>query len=357
MANAKNFYSSLSTQEKRFIDDKTMSTTLSVKNWIAFLQRASAYDAYLEKQVGSSTVWIVLCIIITIASIFFYSSVLIDYLLLIPLVFGMLSVWLISRRMTLKNRDINNYLRKFFMPFLDIMKDLAGEETKLSAAVDFRDPMKHVKPSAHKIQGRDLKVYEAKYIAAKISLKDGSYLETVVADEIRKISYRNPRGKLKSKTKTVHHYYQRLTLPKSTYKLKGLKLLSHMEMTETPESFVFKLKGKGKTLNYEILTIKEYMMGIKHIYNQVQNIHEPPADAKQAEPTPLPSSSMPNDKRTTGIQDGNKRDNSDSVSDAGLPTYFWSDHYFDRHDFDSTRIREDMPALSDEDLTMNIFDS
>ena len=362
MASAKNFYRSLTTQEKRFIDDKTMSTTLSVKNWRLFLQRASAYDAYVEKQLSSSTGWIVLLVFVTIGGTIAYSVLLIDLLLLIPLIAGMLCVWLISKRMTLKSRNINNYLREFFLPFLDAMVALAGEDTKLSAALDFRDPMKSIKPNERKVQGRDLKAYEAKYIAAKVMLKDGSYLETVVADEIRKISYRNPRGKLKSKTKTVHHYFQRLTLPKTTYALRGLKLLSNMEMTETDESFVFKLKGKGKAMNYHILTLQEYMSGIKHIYNLVINTQQPPpTEPKQDGTSPTsPYSSLlqaPPDAIKKG-QSTNKTDaGGDALSDSSVMPYFWADTYFDRHDFDSTRTREDFPTLTDEDLKTNMFDS
>lgn len=354
MASAKNFYRSLSTQEKRFIDDKTMSTTLSVKNWKLFLQRASAYDAYIDKQLTDSTGWIALFVVLVIAGSIAYGMLLIDWVLSIPLVSGMVCVWLISRRMTLKSRDINNYLRQFFMPFLDAMSALAGEEAKLSAAIDFRDPMKSIKPNESKVQGRDLKVYEAKYIAAKITLKDGSYLETVVADDIRKISYRNPRGKLKSKIKTVHHYFHRLTLPKTTYALRGLQLLSNMEITETEESFVFKVKGKGKALEYHILTLQEYMSGIKHIYNLVQNKQQPPPDPKSESAA---SSASP---YATLLQDpsSSKKDvGGDAGTDASIPAYFWADNYFDRHDFDSTRMRDDLPVLTDEEMKTSVFDS
>lgn len=338
-----------------------MSTTLSVKNWKLFLQRASAYDAYVDKQLSSSIGWIVLLVIVVIGGIIAYSELLINWVLIIPLVSGMLCVWLISRRMMLKSRDINNYLRLFFMPFLDAMSSLAGEEAKLSAAVDFRDPMKSITPNESKIQGRDIKVYEAKYIAAKIALKDGAYLETVVADDIRKISYRNPRGKLKSKIKTVHYYFHRLTLPKTTYALRGTTLPSNMEMTETGDGFVFKLKGKGKEMNYHILKLQEYMLGIKQIYNQVINSQQASTDSKQdASPNASPYTTL-----LDAPPDNSKKDRSsiksdtggDSGTDSSLPAYFWADSYFDRNDFDSTRTREDLPVLSDEDIKTNIFES
>lgn len=351
MANAKKFYDGLSPQEKRFIDDKTMSTTWTVKNWVTFLQRASAYDAYRDKHAKSSVGWIVLLIILTIISSIAYYQLREPLLIIAPTLCAILAVWLIMRMSTMKSRDLNNYLRLFFIPFLNVMKDLAGEEAKLSAAVDFRDPLRNVKPMDSKVSGRDIKTYEAKYIAAKILLRDGTYLETVVADDIKKISYRNPRGKYKSKMKTVHHYYQRLTLPKSTYKLKGLKLLRNMEMEETTDGYVFKLKGKGKILNYDVLTLQEYMQGIKNIYNQVQNINEPPADLSKPVSTPLPNSS--NESKNKFTDTGS----TDAGIDPLLPAYMMSNDYFDRHDFNSMRDRDDMNRLADDDTKMNIFDS
>jgi hypothetical protein len=353
MASASKFYDALSPQEKRFIEDKTMSTTLSVKNWITFLQRASAYDAHRDKHAASSTGWIVLLIILTIISSIAYYQLQEPLLIIAPTLLAIIAAWLIMKKSTVKKRDLNNYLRLFFMPFLHVMKDLAGEEAKLSAAVDFRDPLRNVEPASSKVSGRDIKTYEAKYIAAKILLRDGAYLETVVADDIKKISYRNPRGKYKSKMKTVHHYFQRLTLPKSTYKLKGLKLLSHMQMEETADSYVFKLKGKGKTLDYSILTLQEYMQGIKNIYNQVQNVNEPPADLSKPVSTPLPNPSTTPVNKVSNAGTGR----TDSGIDTTLPTYMMTHDYFDRHDFNSMRDRDDMNRLAEEDVKMNIFDS
>jgi hypothetical protein len=352
MANAKKFYDGLSPQEKRFIDDKTMSTTWTVKNWITFLQRASAYDAYRDKHSKSSVGWIVLLIILTVISSIAYYQLQEPLLIIAPTLCAIITVWLFMRMNTMKSRDLNNYLRLFFMPFLNAMKDLAGEEAKLSAAVDFRDPLRNIKPMASKVSGRNIKIYEAKYIAAKILLRDGAYLETVVADDIKEISYRNPRGKYKSKKKTVHHYFQRITLPKGTYKLKGLKLLSNMQMEETTDGYVFKLKGKGKILNYDILTLQEYMQGIKHIYNQVQSINEPPPGTSESGTSPLPITSA-----VSGVKAPVNSVGSDGGTDSMLPAYWMSRGYFDNHDFDAMRDRDDMNRLSDDDTKMNIFDS
>jgi hypothetical protein len=346
MADAKKFYQSLSLPEKRFIDDKTMSSTMSVKNWIAFLSRASAYDAYRDKIAKGSWVFIVLGILATIATSIAYSQLGIPLLIALPALAAGTTAWLIMRQSTLKRRDLNNYLRLFFMPFLRMMEDFAGPDAKLSAAVDFRDPYKQSQPSTSKVNGRNLTVYSPKYIVGKITLKDGSYLETVIADDIKKFSYRNANGKSKSKTKTTHHYFLRMSLPKHTYRSRQLKPLHNMTFEETNDELIYKLKGKAKEMNYGILKLADFQTGIKHIYMQVENkavtpTSEAPKEAKEG--------------AAKAADVNTERLNTDGGS--YVPAAFWANDYFHDNDYRSTEFRDDVPLVIDEENNLNIFDS
>ncbi len=346
MANAKKFYQSLTLQEKRFIDDKTMSTTMSVKNWIAFLTRASAYDAYRDKLASRSGWSIALGVFLTIISTVVYFNTEISWIIAFPAVFGFVTAWLIFQRATLKSRDLNNYLRMFFMPFLKMMEDFAGPEAKFSAAVDFRDPLKSNTPTASTVRGRSMRLYQPKYIAGKITIKDGTFFETVIADDIKVFSYTNANGKSKSKTKTVHHYFIRMSLPKQTYRSKGLKLLQGMTFEETNDALIYKLKGKAKEMNYGILKLNTFQTGIKHIYMQVENLTAPP--------TVESSDRVKNDtpKSTSEIQEGVTSDGNSSIAAT-----FWASTYFQDHDYTSTDFRDDVPLIIDEENDMNIFES
>lgn len=346
MANAKKFYQSLTLQEKRFIDDKTMSTTMSVKNWIAFLTRASAYDAYRDKLASRSGWSIAIGVILTIASIVVYFESEIMWTISLTAVFGCVTAWLILQRATMKSRDLNNYLRMFFMPLLKMMEDFAGPDAKLSAAVDFRDPFKSNSPIASTVRGRSMKLYQPKYIAGKITIKDGTYFETVIADDIKVFSYTNANGKSKSKTKTTHHYFIRMSLPKQTYRSKGLKLLQGMTFEETNEALIYKLKGKAKEMNYGILKLNTFQTGIKHIYMQVENLTAPPTVASSDSPK------KDSPKSTSEVQEGLTADQSPSIATA-----FWASTYFQDNDYSNTDFRDDVPLIIDEENDMNIFES
>jgi hypothetical protein len=347
MADAKKFYRSLTLHEKRFIGDKTMSTTMSVKNWIAFLSRASAYDAYRDKMASGSGWFIALGVMATIGSTIAYLQLEIPWLIAIPAISASLTAWLIMRQSTLKNRDLNNYLRLFFMPFLRMMEDFAGPEAKLSAAVDFRDAFKYNKPTSSKVKGRNLEIYSAKYMVGKITFKDGAYLETIIADDIKKFSYKNANGKSKSKTKTTHHYFIRLSLPKQTYRSKKLKpLLRNLTLEETNETLIYKLKGKAKEMNYGILKLNDFQKGIKHIYMQVENITvtpttETPNEAKDVLPKPA-------DKNSEGFT---------ADTESSIPAAFWASNYFHDIDYRNTDFRNDVPLVIDEENNLNIFES
>ncbi len=343
---ARKFYNALDQQQKRFVDDKTISTSLSVKHWIAFLTKASLYDQYADKARTRSGCFIALAIVACIVSFIAYFEFDSPWLIALPLVFALISYGLILRRITLVKRDINNYLRSFFMPFLEVMRIKAGEETKLSASLDFRNPMKVLKPVLSTVRGRKLETFQPKYIIAKVTLLDGAYLEIVIADDIRKFSYTSASGKSKSKIKTTHHFFIRLTAPKAVYKLKNQRLPPEVTMEETGDEIIFKLKGKHKALGYLILTPKIFLSGLQSLYDQLEELNPTVPPLASGADVNLPPSGT-SSRVTT----------SDTGLTSAIPFLIWSDTYFDRTDFDSLRDTDDVPLIMDEDGKLNIFES
>ncbi|MDH4059170.1 MAG: hypothetical protein OEU76_10420, partial [Cyclobacteriaceae bacterium] len=229
---AQEFYQSLTPQQKHFVDNKTINTTLSISHWISFLKKASDYDEYGDKARNSLGIRIAIFGIAAFVFVFLALGTETYYPLIGTAILAIFLFNAIQTRIAFASRDINNYLRVFFMPFLEILKQKAGEEAKLSAALDFRDPVKSLPPENYdiKVHGRTRKVklYEPKMIIAGVTLADQSYMETVVLDEIRNISYSNARGKSKSKTKTLHRLFIKLTVDKKVYKRKGNSIPSHI---------------------------------------------------------------------------------------------------------------------------------
>lgn len=343
---ARKFYKSLDPQQKRFVEDKTISTSLPVKHWITFLIKASAYDTYADNAVANSVGWIVLSVLATLATGFTYFSYGQLWFIVVPAAFALLSYGLILRRINFKKRDINNYLRSFFMPFLELMRIKAGSEAKLSASLDFRNPTKAFTPVKSTVRGRKLETYQPKYIIAKVTLLDGAYLEIVIADDIKIYNYRSASGKPKSKTKTTHHFFIRLSVPKSVYKRKDQMLPYNVTVEEQGEEFVFKLKGKHKDNGYLILAPKIFLTGLQSLYHQVEEINptaKPVAETGEATQVKRPASK--------DFTDGT------SSADSTLPYLLWSDSLFNRTDYDSTQDRGDIPMIVEEDSKMNVFES
>ena len=98
-------------------------------------------------------------------------------------------------------KDINNYMRKFFMPVLSILKDKAGEEAKLAASLDFRIPREAIQPQIGQVGIRNVKSYSPNYVRSKVQLKDGAILEFSVADQIHDFSWYKTNARKKRKYK------------------------------------------------------------------------------------------------------------------------------------------------------------
>lgn len=346
---AKKFFDSLNPQQKQFVADKTISTSLSIKNWIDFLSRASLYDRYADDATNSKNGIITASIILAIAS-FFFIPIDQPWFYAVPAFLVCVAYYFYSRKKNFQKHDINNYFRLFFMPFLEMLRVKAGEEAKLSASLDFRNPKKSLPPVKSMVGNRTVQTYQAKYIIAKVSLLDGSYLEFVIADDIKIFSYRSASGKSKTKTKTVHHYFIRLTLSKNVYKLKSQSLPGGVTLEETANDYTFKFKGKQKDSDYVLLKLTVFVMGLQSLYNLVEEIHAAPAITDQ--PTPVDS------KKAVQKKESDYATSDSYTSDSSaIPFVLWSDSMFNRSDYDSTMDRGDVPLIMDEDSKLNVFES
>lgn len=344
ISKAKQFYQELTTQQKHFVDNKIINTTLSVKHWLGFLSKASAYDEYSDKARQTLSIRMAVVVVGIIGLVIMAFSMEIYYLLALPAMLGIVLYTMSQTRSHFARRDINNYLRLFFMPFLEVVRQKAGEEAKLSASLDFRDPFKVLKPTKEeiKVQGRKryIDIYEPKMIIAGVTLLDNSYLETVVLDEIKKVSYTNPRGKSKSKTKTVHRIFIRLTASKNVYRRNDQSIPPQVEFTDTADSYLFKLKQKKKEEAYEVLKPSEFFKELALLYGLLQPLHGAAGEAPTPSTETIPAAASGITDTGTGITEA----------------LVWNDLLFNNYDYDSVSRRGSGLSGSDNE-SRNIFDS
>lgn len=340
---ANQFYQELTPQQKHFVDNKTINTTLSIKHWIAFLAKASAFDEYCDKARQTLTVRITLLVLAVIGTIILSIALEVYYLLALPAVLSILLFNAVQTRRHFVSRDINNYLRLFFMPFLETMRQKAGEDAKLSASLDFRDPFTALTPEKYDYRysgrTRNVKQYEPKMIIAGVTLSDGSYLETVLVDEIRSISYTNANGKSKSKTKTQHKLFIRLSASKKVYRRKSVPLPENIEMNEDADQFVFKLKDKHKEATYGVLSPALYFGALGSLYHLIE-----PARGGSAE-------SISTQQAAPGMET-----TSDITGSQLMEALVWDDVIFSNYEYDSAS-RRGLGLRGTGDESRNIFDS
>ena len=337
VGNANKFYQELTTEQKHFVDNKTINTTLSLKHWISFLSKTSAFDEYSDKARTTLAIRIALLSVGFIGSVIASISLEYYYLLVVPAVLGVFLFNAIQTRRSFARRDISNYLRLFFMPFLETIQQKAGEDTKLSASIDFRDPFKALQPESSEVtvggRKRKIQLYEPKLVIAGVTLSDDSHLETVLLDEITKISFRNANNKIKSKTKTLHRLFIRLTVSKKIYTRNDLSLPPNIEFSENNDHYVFKLKHKEKEQDYDVLTPGVFFTALSSLYQFIQPIGGSAVEGlAAAEPEP------------------------DLSSNRLVQALVWNDVLFDSYDYDSVSRRGSDIGASDNE-SRNIFDS
>jgi len=354
---AASYYKSLSPQQQQFVDEKTISATMSIRKWKSFLAKAAAYDTYGDKAIKKVNSHLLIAGVVGFILFFFLIGLggyfLIGYLLVLA---GIL-FFLIRRRNLFNNRNLNNYLRLFFFPFLDIMEAKAGPEAKLAASLDFRDPRKALTPEKSKVNKRNRKLYQPKYIIGKVGLLDKTQLEFVVADDIQDFSYwkTTARGKRKQKRKLkmVHHYAIKMAVDKSQYQLKPGNLPAHVQMEENSTHWVFKAKqkakvpvtdlvrqGKIKPTKLHVLPVNKFFQLVQEVYDFLEAKYPPKEISQPSEETAA----------------GSTQDTDNLSGLAALPLVVWTGTYFDDYDYDSFEVSDEY-AGDYEEGGATVFDS
>ncbi|MEM7549500.1 MAG: hypothetical protein AAF363_07495 [Bacteroidota bacterium] len=336
MGKAAKLYQSLSQQQKQFYKEKTLSTTMKVKQWIAFLSKISTLDKLGDGKIKKLMGFGVAAIVITVVS-FFVALISETYEVLIgSAVFLIAGIILFAKRKDAKEQDINNYLRQFFMPVLNVLKDKAGENAKLGASLDFRDPRKVLDPVKSVIGTRKQSMYSPTYIMTRLSLKDGTLLEFVVKDDIKDLNWKkrsaSGKTKYKNKTKFVHQCFIKMTLAKTEYTWNGTQT-EGIEVVDHNGHYQVKSKIKIKKIGDHVLHVKAFFEAIQSIYALFQPLN--------------PSSGASTVRNDT---------EEEYQDDYMFIPYVWYGGYFDDYDYDSFDY-SDTGEIVMEDEAANVFDS
>ncbi len=194
-------YSQLSPEQKGFVESKRIEATHTPDEWVALLADVASFDQAGDQQrtkvgwgCGTSVILTIICI-----AVFPPISPL-------PLVASIALTVLFLRA---KKRDVPNQLRESVLPLVALLREDYEPGSPLTLTIDLRPAdRKENEQSSRDMPGSGFpKVSETTYLngwlAGKGTLADGTTLEWEIADDIRerKVTKRNPRGKIKVKRK------------------------------------------------------------------------------------------------------------------------------------------------------------
>lgn len=339
-------YQHLSPVQKQFIDEKTVSATMKIGKWLALLAKVAKFDQRNDSIIKKLMVAAVVSFVLAFFSIF--TLVFLEENALYPIAtFAAVGILLLAWRGNKKSKDVNNYLRLFFLPVLGVLEAKCGSEAKLAANLDFRVPRSALTPEKSKVGVRNLKLYSPKYIIARVTMKDQAVLEFVVADDIKDFSWKkrsaSGKTKFKSKTKYVHQCLIKITLPKSEYNYKG-STHPAVSVEDVNGHYQAKSKIKIKTVGKDkVLAVGAFFEAMQNIYAQFEPIN-PVAQIAQEKP----ESEARKDDQVGMMHD-------DPALGLATP-YIWYGSAFNTYDYDSFDHTDAGDQIMEDD-TVTAFDS
>jgi hypothetical protein len=204
-------YRSLSAEQKQILSQKQLELNRPVDELLALLKPLAACDAVANKAQTRFGCTFGLLVVVTVVGVIFFSNLgwsavtLGVLVLLIAATIAAAWFWI-----WLRGVDVSNNLRSFVVPILALFREDIDPKTPVHLRLDLTQPTASPKKTGEGApykQGAYYKIVDTTYVdpwmSADTVLVDGTKLSWSVTDRIRerKKTKRNPRGKIKSKTK------------------------------------------------------------------------------------------------------------------------------------------------------------
>lgn len=338
-------YKSFSESEQKFINEKTIEASYTIKQWMILLQKVAAYDEANDRIRKKMITWIVIFAIAAFVFLFIFWYV--------SILFALVMVLIIVMRKKLVSKDLSNHLRLFLIPLLKVLYDKAGLRAPFTLKLDFRPHGKQEMQDKYKVGNRTIRQFNPKWLSGSVMLKDQSILELHLLDDLKKLTVKktNARGKtkIKSKVKSTHFLLIKLVLSNDIYQLKS----------EVPEDIVADQDAKKITLKAKHkhkVTSADDVLSVNQFLNLLESMYQ----AVEALPGKMPAATI--DSEEEEIDDSRFDDDSTSMDAAGVAGvaatsfFVWSAYDFNDYDYDNFDY-ESAPVFGDELDNDSIFDS
>ena len=344
---ASRIFKSLNESQRKFIDDKTISAELQIREWTGFLRKAALYDEMRDKAIKSLNIYIILSAVGVVFSGIMISSSPAIGLVLLVISIALLTYFIIDAR-KISKRNLSDQLRLFVLPLLFVLDKKAGEKAKMPLKMDLSNPLKKKPVKEFEQGGRKIKLFSQQYALGKVKLLDEAELEWVLSDDIQQLSYwkTNPRGKRKHKVKhkVSHYYFIKISFPKKYYETKNGADKS-VRLSEDELYYICKLKVKRKSMDPKaVVSLEDFLKSINELYELIK------AKPGSRFPEEVEKSQLPK-KEAEDMDDDDMDDDFNAV-----PFMVWHHVYFTDHDYDAF-VHEGAYAYEMDEGDDSFFDS
>ena len=249
-------YNQLSPLQKEFVKTGQYSASLSAHKWIRFLEPVCRFDKLcdgIRKRVGGLLIIMGILSFLSVFVTVMLETAIPFLLCFVPLICFLPIYWLLSRK------DVNDNLRNTVYPLLNVLALEVGNRAKIDLKLNFNKPLeaKYLVRTL-KIDKRT-KFYRFDIIRIQCLFPDGTKLNWLVRDTIRRRTQRSQSGKTKVKLKLKRRVMVQLAFKKSVYGLddsihkSGLKT-GKIKETDNKITYkaVFKQSEMGKVAAIDV---------------------------------------------------------------------------------------------------------
>lgn len=154
-------YQTLSTQQKRFLNEKDLEDTKSLKEWIAFLEGPVKYDVLIDKTTQTLKMAIRLLWVFAAFNLIVAAVTQSWYMGLLGVSMAILAMYQRFKRGSYFKRDLHNHMRLFFFPALQKLAETLESSTSITAQFWLRekDQNEHIIIFSVKKEGKPVTVY------------------------------------------------------------------------------------------------------------------------------------------------------------------------------------------------------
>jgi hypothetical protein len=272
-------YSTLDSEQIKFVESKKIENTLKMKRWLEFLQPIAQMDKLNDRSRKSKSTGMIFIIIGMVISLFIGFAFPPFFIAL--LILTILLIIQIKKLNTLKKLDIGNHLRLFLMPFLVVLKEESSDDAKAKIIFDASpstSPNKLVKTTSNNNSGYPkikTSLYNHPWLDAEMMLADGTAIKFDFTDFVARkdITKRGSSGKIKSKVKIKikHNLGIKISFRKDRYQF----INKNGEFIYSDINEFHQFKSKCKTISYsldESIVFNDVLGLISRAYQNVKAI-------------------------------------------------------------------------------------